>query len=229
MRSDGVLIKTRQIRRLNDSTAILGVREAMSYTSMMVVRSVGPMETIETFSNSWGSAMRVWNPMAQRYCGAQNAMMYLMMHEKEFWALVNDKRLRPFERLVFAWTFDRMICERDKASELADAMLEFAAAYPSEGVDHLPAIAAALRLHSQDDCIGFGFIQTSVSSDIWQVKGKCENSFHTDGDSSEYCPDCDNEKDNPVSYRMFDWSQDNDSHIHGMLFRDYATLQESEV
>jgi hypothetical protein len=194
----------------------------MSSTIMLSVSKTGPLKTIETFSNSWGSAMRVWQSLANRYFGGQNAMMVLLTREKEFWALVNDKRLRPLERLIFAWTFDRMICERDKAGELAAAMREFAGGYPSEGVDHLTAIADALEKHSQDDCIGFGFIQTSVSSDIWQVKGICENSFHTDGDENECCPDCDNEKDNPTSYRMFDWSQDSENGVHGMLFAEYG-------
>jgi len=194
----------------------------MSSTIMLSVSKTGPLETIETFSNSWGSAMRVWQSLAEKYFGGQNAMMVLITREKEFWALVNDKRLRPFERLVFAWTFDKMICERDKAGELAQAMREFAAEYPSEGVDHLPTIADALEKHSQDDCIGFGFIQTSVSSDVWHVKGICENSFHTDGDESECCPDCDHEKDNPTSYEMFDWSRDSEKGVHGLLFADYG-------
>lgn len=194
----------------------------MSSTIMLSVSKTGPLETIAEFSNSLGSAMRVWQSLAEKYFGGQNAMMVLMRREKEFWALVNDRRLRSLERLVFAWTFDRMICEKEKAGELAAAMREFAGGYPSRGVDHLPAIADALEKHSQDDCIGFGFIQTSVSGDIWQVKGLCENSFHIDGDESDYCPDCDNEKDNPTSYRMFDWSQDSDKGVHGLLFADYG-------
>lgn len=206
----------------------------MSSTTLLTVPAEGPMEGIQEFRNSWGSAMRVWVSLAEKYCGGQNPMM-IMMNESEgkaFWDLASDPRLFDCERMAMAFTFDKMICEREKACDLAAALREFNRINPAPGkVNHLSAIAEALESHADDDCVGFAFIQTSVCGDAWYVHEDCRDGFHETGNPEEGCPTCDGEKDedDPQVYRMFDWSKDRERDAHFLLFEEYETLPAEAV
>jgi len=201
----------------------------MSCTTILTVPAAGPMEGLQEFRNSWGAAMRVWCSLAEKYCGGQNPMMILMNESegKAFWALARDPRLSDCERLALAFTFDKMICERARARDLASSLREFDRANPVPGrVNHLPAIAEVLESHADGDCVGFAFIQTSVCGDAWWVHDECPDDFHSTGSPEGYCPTCENEKDNPSLHRMFDWSKDRERDEHFLLFEEYERLAE---
>lgn len=196
----------------------------MSYTTMLSIEPDKPVYGIHEFQNAWGSAMRVWTPLAQRFFGKNPLLLVGFGDGQEFWDLVKDSRLTNYERIVFAWTFDRMICERERAGDLARAMQDFAKLYPVGGIDHLPAIAVALDLHvgEDPDRVGFGWIQTSVADDVWDVPNTCRHEFHSSGANDSDCPECGNPKDEPGTHRRFCWNLDKDKGLHVMLFETYG-------
>lgn len=202
----------------------------MSSTTMLCVPAVGPMMEIAEFQNSWGSAMRVWDAMATRYYPGQP--VFFAMDSKRFWGLKDDPRLTECERLAFVWTFDRAICEREHANDLADALCQFNSMYPVNGkANHLPAIADALKSHAMDECVGLAFIQTSVSSDVWDLNDECPDLFHSTGihDEDSYCPTCDNDATDPTLCRRFAWDKDKDSDEYFLLFAEYGNNAEKRT
>lgn len=194
----------------------------MSETTMLRVPAEGPMEEIGEFRNAWGSAMRVWVSLAERYFPGQTP--FAAIEGGQFWPIKDGDRLSEAEWLTFVWTFDHAICEREHAPSLAVAFRKFDAMYPTVGVSHLSAIADALEAHATDECVGFAFIQTSVNCDAWQVADKCGDLFHSSGphDEEAWCPTCVNAEDEPSMYRRFAWDKDNDGDEHFLLFASHA-------
>lgn len=199
----------------------------MSYSTMLEVPHAGQLVEVAEFGNAWGAAARVWSAISGKYLGDEAKWFTCAGDGGSFWKLVSDPRLTRCERIIFAWTFDWMICERDKATELATLMNEFAAAFPVPGkVDHLPAIARTLEEHRESDCVGWCFIQTSVSGDCWDVQDTCESTFHDaankpkDDDDCSECETCNNYWDERNYSRRFDWSKDKERAV--MLFENYG-------
>ncbi|MEE9568335.1 MAG: hypothetical protein V3W37_03025 [Candidatus Binatia bacterium] len=193
----------------------------MSCITMLRVPSVGPMEEIAEFRNSWGCAMRIWNSLGRQYFGWETFPLADADKTQRFWKLIGDPRLSRDERLVLGFTWDTAICEKAHAGELAKSLRAFETLHPADGVSHLPAIAVALDEHAQDDCIGFAFIQTSVSSDVWDVP--CTHESH-----ATTCPDC-GEEFTPESSRRFAWNKDKERGKHFFLFESYNNPTESEA
>jgi len=187
------------------------------------------MEDVEEFRNAWGSAMRVWTALASEYFPGQTP--FAAIEGGQFWPLKDSSRLSEHEWLTFVWTFDHAICEREHATSLADALRKFDAMYPSDGVNHLPAIADALDVHAADECVGFAFIQTSVNCDAWKVADDCRDLFHSTGphDGDGWCPTCGNEETNPHVYRRFAWDKDKDSDEYFLLFASRAEEAETNT
>ena len=198
----------------------------MSYSTLLGIPESGPYESLQEFGNSWGSAARIWDAIANAYSDNPNWFSQsIASGSSPFWRLVDDPRLSDSDRLAFAFTFDGMICERERARDLAAALREFDRRHPrQEGyVNHLPAIADALEKHADDAAyLGFAFIQTSVSCDVWYVSEDCKDAFHESGDDDGYCPLCGGPKDEPQPSRPFAWDRDNGIGKHFMLFEQYG-------
>jgi hypothetical protein len=147
---------------------------------MFSVPKSGPVEVIAEFGNSWGSAMRIWNALIYKYLVPSDLVgmerdgfigRMMMSGFQELWPLSESSKLSRSERLTLASTYDKVICEIDRCNELADAYEDFKRLYPSEGVDHLPAMVKLLRgFQGRAEMAGVCWQQTSVSDDQWNVR-----------------------------------------------------------
>lgn len=150
----------------------------MSYTTILEMPQEGELTEVAEFNNSWGSAMRVWMPMAMAYladpeANANQEMGRIMLSGDMcgLWKLVDGDKLTRAERIVLAWTFDKSVCEYSKLVEMAELFREFDKQHPVPGkVNHLPAFAdlyEKMGLGIPSDALGLCVIQTSVTSYVW--------------------------------------------------------------
>ena len=150
----------------------------MSCTTVYAMPISGPLVEVAEFNNAWGSAMRIWESLSQRYFGCP----MFSADEKKVWALTEDSRLTKAEKAVHLWTFDKAVVEAERLSEMADCFDEFerlhptkstshlqalVTFHPSESVSHLPALAALYRKYKPVGILGLCVVQTSVSGDVW--------------------------------------------------------------
>jgi hypothetical protein len=195
----------------------------MSSSTLLLVPVDGPMIELCEYQNSHGSAPRVWNALAKSYIG-----VHWMACGDALWKLVYDSRLQECERVALAWTFDHTICNMCGRHSLAMLLRRFDKLHPAAtgAANHLPAVAESLSSYADERSIeadiGFAFIHTSVSDDVWDVQDTCSHAFHDDGDPDECCPECGNEKDDRRTWRRFDWSKDKGKGIHEMIARYFG-------
>ena len=157
----------------------------MSYATMYRMPIAGPLEEVKEYRNAWGGAMRIWDPLAQKWLNADNFMVWSMCNRdsKEFWALAQDERLPRADRIVLASTYDKAVVPSEMLGEFAEALREFNARHRALGdrVNHLPAWAedaeamAAEGSGFMDGFVGICFNQTSVA-DTWHVYNDEEDS-----------------------------------------------------
>ena len=197
----------------------------MSYSTMLIVPEIGPLEAIAEFGNAWGFGPRIWNAIAESFMpsGWNWIMTAGSYKSRVFWNLVSDPLLAKCERLTHAITYDRVICERDKATQMAEMLREFDARHPApcQHVNHLIGIADALEKNAEKPCVGFAWIVTSVTDDVWDVKDVCLEAFH-DRERTGYCEMCGNQWSDRQCFRTFDWSKDREKNLHFMLFERYG-------
>lgn len=198
----------------------------MSYTAMLRVSTNMPLAQVEEYKNSWGSAMRVWTAIGDRYFAGQNILSMNESDAQEFWDLHRSPRLQWHERMTLAWTFDWAICEKQHCSEIAEQLRKFDVRNPVKSgyVNHLPKIAAdlvqsSILAEADDTVVGFAFSQTSVNSG-WYISEQCPDQFHHQhtNEDNPSCPTCGNYQDDSETHRRFDWSKDSKAGRHFMLF-----------
>lgn len=155
----------------------------MSYTTLYSVPEKGSIESIHEFSNASGSAMYIWNQLYQKYLPQ---VVYFLGDDKTMdalWKLIDDKKLKPFERICLGFTFDRVMVKRENISKLISAFKDFHAEakinFP-QNVCHLPDQIKELELlEMNEDIYAVCWCQTSVASDVWYVpEGECKECGH---------------------------------------------------
>jgi hypothetical protein len=81
---------------------------------------------------------------------------------KSIWQLVNDNRLKDYEKIVLASTFDYVIIKKENLPKLISAFRKF------EGNTSLKEQADIIEeMMNDENCIAVGFNQTSVNGDTW--------------------------------------------------------------
>ncbi len=157
----------------------------MSYTTLHSVPASGPIQSFATFKNAFLSAFVVWDIIAKEYAGITSISSLMFDKEKmnAFWKLVKDPKLPEFARAVMGSTFDKVMVKREDCKKLAGHMREFDAAFSKHGKTHMLAIADELDKLSETDAAAACFTQTSVSSDVWQVR---ENKDDEDSEDRYY-------------------------------------------
>ena len=192
----------------------------MSYTTMLGLREEETVE-LEEFRNAHGSAMRVWDSIAAAHWPGGKFPMFDDEAVKGFWKLGGSPQLSRAERAALLWTYDGALCQAERAPELAALLREFDRVRPCPGerVNHVPAVADALDRHSAEGgYVAFGWIQTSVDADAWQVQDRCPDPHHDEGDPEERCPECGNERDDRRWFRTFVWGKDRERGEHFFIF-----------
>lgn len=130
------------------------------------------VEKIATLSNSWGSGAFVWSAMGLRYLNDRHAWLCDPNGAQKVWDLVNDPRLKIFERIVLAATFDHAITETSKFYDAAEHWANFEKHYREADRECHAGTISQLLLHhfrEQTPCIGMCFRISSVAENPWDL------------------------------------------------------------
>jgi hypothetical protein len=117
------------------------------------------IEEIDELKNSWQSAPLVWEKIAQTYGDGFHWMHGAGESEGKLWMLYDDPRLKPFERAVFALTFDRWYVEKKDFAQAAEDIQAFMDRHSISG--HWAHIRNLFQ--SDPDYPAIGFYWTSVA------------------------------------------------------------------
>jgi hypothetical protein len=146
----------------------------VSRTTLYGFHSDG-MRKVDEFHNAWGFAVRVWDPLCKRYCPelglAKSGGVYAKW--ERLWS-EPELPFLPFERIALQSTYDRAVVRAADVETLSGIYNAFDVEHPIPGsANHLRAIADAMQdwVGEYADAIGFCFHVTSVSENVWQVKG----------------------------------------------------------
>ena len=148
----------------------------MSHSTMHYVPDCGAIVSAVEFRNAWGWSASVWSRCCKHLLRVdENAWLHGKPATFDaIFELIDNAALPREIRLVIQMTDDKAIVLRDRFEEVARALEAFDATYPANHgyVNHLPAIAAALRevppaLDDGRPIIGVCLTGTSVADDQW--------------------------------------------------------------
>lgn len=174
----------------------------MSYSTMHYVPEQGEIVGAVEFRNAWGWAASIWSRCCEHvlHTGSAGAWLFGEGVLTRIFSLIDEPGTPNELRLTIEASADKAVVLRSHFETVARALEAFNTAYPAaEGtVNHLPAVAAALRevpeeLDDGRPIIGVCFTNTSVADDQWRR----EDPSIEDG------------------YRWFDFSRDTDRFIVG--------------
>jgi hypothetical protein len=106
----------------------------MSATILYAVNEDGDVQEHSEFKNSWGSAMLVWDYLAQKYFPVPedhdptDTWTYCTINPtflKKVWDLQNKEDLPLCEYAALLTTFDGAMCRREYLPRLATLLMEF--------------------------------------------------------------------------------------------------------
>lgn len=142
----------------------------MSRTTVYIFPEKGSGHEVAKYSNSFGSAYRVWASLGQAYLNSINA---IWEKSDDLWWLIYGNRLSREEKLMLAWTFDHALLPKDHFAEMSAAMVTFNKKYPlpEKYANHIPAYAQLIDSLAEDpNIMAIGWHQTSVSLNPWWVR-----------------------------------------------------------
>ena len=147
----------------------------MSRTTVYQMPECGQLVQIATFSNSSGAAPRIWGVLWESlYGGTDGAFQTIhkgglgrMFHR------VKDGDLGETESILLLWTADFAVVETHRLLDMAKAMRDFDACYPTlpGNANHLLALADLYECQARSiptSYLGLCVQQTSVA-DSWCV------------------------------------------------------------
>lgn len=159
------------------------------------------VDEIASLRNSWGSGAFVWSALGEKYLGDSHIWSCNPLGAEKLWRLVDDPRLRDFERIVLASTFDYAIIEQANFEEAASYWADFEGAYRKENqVCHAGDISRLLLKHKETPCVGLCFWLTSVAENLWE--------------------DWDEDADEPLPFSL-------DTYKHFFVFEEYGKRKDS--
>lgn len=133
----------------------------MSYIEIFKFNKNGDSESYGEVKNTWLGAMAVWEILGIKYCG-HGASMFDINQMKRIWKLVDNKSVAQHERIVLFTTLDKCLVRKEELPKVAEAFRKFA------GNTNLKEQADVLDdLYKEEDCIGVGFHQNSISCEQW--------------------------------------------------------------
>ena len=140
----------------------------MSRTTLYGFGADGTIERHIEFSNSSGSASRVWDSLAVKYLDWE-PFTWVNHRAEPLWKLWKHLHVPEQQRAVLLSTFDRATVAAGNFVRMAEAFEAFDAALPTkpEYSNHLPVIAETLRQWAGGELIAAAWQQTSVSEDLW--------------------------------------------------------------
>lgn len=119
------------------------------------------------FHSGWGSAMRCWDYLGQKYIEKNPVYSLDEKHLQKVWDLADDNRLSESERICLLMTFDKMYIPLDCLNDAADACIEFGRSCRDS---HWPYFGLTLKTLSQHKfnrhARGIALACTSVN-DCW--------------------------------------------------------------
>jgi hypothetical protein len=157
----------------------------MSYCCINSISSDGAIQAYKTYKNAWGGAAYIWEQLSQTYLGESWVTFYDQKY-KPLWDLIDDARLRRFEKIVFLSTFDFAIIRKSDFLKVANAYTRFSFSNRYNNpmkvkICWLNEWASALRnMVFEDDIIGACFYHTSVSQNYWENYNIEEKDNHFD-------------------------------------------------
>lgn len=146
----------------------------MSHTELYRVRADGLIEPADRFGSAWHGAPIVWGKLAEKYLGRNSAAWMLDPRLlRRLWGLADDPAVSRAERITLLSTFDRVLCEAARFSELNWAFDEFLKEHDPLGRSHCSLMAQAIvilrQTWSYPGVLGVGWRQTSVTDCPWVV------------------------------------------------------------
>jgi len=141
---------------------------------MYGVPKKGEIEEIKEYQNSHFSAPVIWNALVKEYFNVESWFDLRLENYQPLWKLVDDKRLKSFEKILLACTFDYTIIKKENFNKLCKAIDDWINKYPIEKERfHFLAIKEDLKQLDYKDYIGVCFNWTSVC-DIWSTDRETE-------------------------------------------------------
>lgn len=196
----------------------------MSRCELYAIHHDGSIHHYGDAKNSWGGAMHIWDTLARKYFqrpfGPPISAEDKAFHE-DFWQEFYraPPRLKPHERIVLGFTYQRVWVKRANLLRLAGALQVFWD-HHHKGYDRFGApfpiaptileILAHVKNAAQDEALkGLCFNQTSVDSDAWEVPMTYAEALEAGYPRDEYTEE-DHAAERPR--RMFDFSKDTEVH-----------------
>lgn len=181
----------------------MGVVEKMSRTELYIVKKEGNLELFKEFGNSHRGAALLWSNLCEKYFNNRTGWLSADLSKSDkmrgkLWKLDHDPRVPRELRILLISTFDHMLIRKENFEKFIIACEEVYQKDYLEEMGHFKIYPTILlEILNYVDCIGIGWNQTSVCSDVWYVYDTCK-----------YCVDGTIQRD----YNIF---KDND---HNFLF-----------
>jgi hypothetical protein len=176
----------------------------MSATILYAVNEEGTVQPHSQFKNSWGSAMLVWDYLAQKYHPAPpnhdptDMWSFCTINPnfiKKVWDLQNKEDLPLCEYAALLTTFDGAMCRREYLPRLSALLLEFDTLarekWPDRTVNSIGEQARALMnvYNSEYGWQAVCWQQTTCGPEQWHDKGGIEGPYNIQGDAHWFLDD----------------------------------------
>lgn len=164
----------------------------MSATILYAVNEDGIVQPHSEFKNSWGSAMLVWDFLAQKYFpkpadhDPTDTWSYCtlnMDYLKKVWALENREDLPLCEYAALLSTFDGAMCRREYLPRLSELFIEFdthvRSTWPDRTVNSMFKQAVAfVKVASTGVWQAVCWQQTTCGPEQWRDKDGIEGPYN---------------------------------------------------